>query len=62
MVVLKGLKEAQYYRITVTAYTSKGVGPQSYSRYITTGKRFFLCKEGGLPVNSTILAIGSIKN
>lgn len=37
MVILKELKAAQRYRITVSAYTSKGEGPQSYSRYITTG-------------------------
>ncbi len=36
MVILKGLKEAQTYRISVGALTSKGVGPQSY-QYITTG-------------------------
>lgn len=37
MVILKELKAAQRYRINVAAYTSKGEGPQSYSRYITTG-------------------------
>ena len=37
LVILRGMKAAQQYRINVAAYTSKGVGPQSYSRYITTG-------------------------
>ncbi|KAL9953500.1 hypothetical protein ACROYT_G040923 [Oculina patagonica] len=36
MVILRGLKVAQRYRISVAAFTSKGVGPQSY-QYITTG-------------------------
>ncbi len=36
MMILKGLKEAQGYKISVAALTSKGVGPQSY-QYITTG-------------------------
>lgn len=36
MVIVRGLKAAQRYRISVAAFTSKGVGPQSYY-YITTG-------------------------
>ena len=38
MVIVKGLKAAQRYRISVAAFTSKGVGPQSYYGYITTGE------------------------
>ncbi|XP_022786238.1 uncharacterized protein LOC111326491 isoform X2 [Stylophora pistillata] len=34
---VRGLKAAQQYRVTVAAFTSKGEGPQSYWRYITTG-------------------------
>ena len=37
MVIVRGLKAAQRYRISVAAFTSKGVGPQSYYAYITTG-------------------------
>lgn len=37
MVIVRGLKAAQRYRISVAAFTSKGVGPQSYYGYITTG-------------------------
>ena len=37
MVVLRGLKAGQRYRIWVLAFTSAGVGPQSSSHYITTG-------------------------
>jgi len=37
MVILRNLKAAQRYRIRVAAFTSKGVGPWSYYRYITTG-------------------------
>ena len=37
MVILRGLKAATRYRIAVAAFTSKGVGTQSYSQYITTG-------------------------
>ena len=37
MVVLRGLKLTQGYRISVAAFTSKGVGPQSPWIYITTG-------------------------
>lgn len=36
-VILRGLKAVQRYRISVAAFTSKGAGPQSYWRYITTG-------------------------
>ena len=36
-VIVRGLKAAQRYRISVAAFTSKGVGPQSYYSYITTG-------------------------
>lgn len=36
MAIVRGLKAAQRYRISVAAFTSKGVGPQSYG-YITTG-------------------------
>ena len=39
MVVLRGLKLAQEYGISVAAFTSKGVGPQSSWIYITTGTR-----------------------
>ena len=38
MVILRGLKAAQTYRISVAAFTSKGAGPQSSLRYITTGE------------------------
>ena len=41
MVILRGLKAAERYSISVAAFTSKGAGPQSSSRYITTGK-FYL--------------------
>ncbi|PFX28263.1 Transmembrane protease serine 5 [Stylophora pistillata] len=37
MMKVGGLKAAQQYRVTVAAFTSKGEGPQSYWRYITTG-------------------------
>ena len=37
MLIVRGLKAAQRYRISVAAFTSKGVGPQSYYTYITTG-------------------------
>lgn len=37
MVILRGLKAVHKYRISVAAFTSKGAGPQSYWRYITTG-------------------------
>ena len=37
MVMLRGLKLAQGYRISVAAFTSKGVGPQLSWIYITTG-------------------------
>ena len=40
MVLLRGLKLAQRYRISVAAFTSKGVGPQSSLIYVTTGTRF----------------------
>ena len=40
MVTLRGLKAAQRYRISVAAFTSKGVGPQPYYGYITTGNSF----------------------
>ena len=36
MVIVRGLKASQRYRISVAAFTSKGVGPQYYG-YITTG-------------------------
>jgi len=36
-VILRGLKAAHNYRVSVAAFTSKGAGPQSYWRYITTG-------------------------
>ena len=39
MVVLRGLKLAQRYRISVAAFTSKGVGPQSSLIYVTTSTR-----------------------
>ena len=39
MVVLRGVKLAQEYGISVAAFTSKGVGPQSSWIYITTGAR-----------------------
>lgn len=41
MMKVGGLKNAQQYRISVTAFTSKGEGPQSYWRYITTGIFYF---------------------
>ena len=41
MVILKGLKAAERYSISVAAFTSRGAGPQSYWRYITTGKFLF---------------------
>lgn len=34
---LKDLKPGQQYTVYVAAYTSKGVGPFSYSYYATTG-------------------------
>ena len=37
MMVLRGLKVAQMYVISVAAFTSKGAGPQSPSIYFTTG-------------------------
>ena len=37
MVILRGLKAATRYQIAVAAFTSKGVGTQSYWQYITTG-------------------------
>ena len=37
MVVLRGLKVGQRYRIWVLAFTSAGVGPQSSSYYVITG-------------------------
>ncbi|XP_020606859.1 MAM and fibronectin type III domain-containing protein 1-like [Orbicella faveolata] len=37
MVIFRGLKAAHSYGISVAAFTSKGAGPQSYRRYITTG-------------------------
>ena len=37
MVILRGLKAATRYQIAVAAFTSKGVGTQSYSQHITTG-------------------------
>ena len=37
MVIVRGLKAAQRYRISVAAFTSEGEGPQSYYGYITTG-------------------------
>jgi len=40
-VILRGLKAVQSYRISVAAFTSKGAGPQSYWRYITTGTNNF---------------------
>ncbi len=42
MVILRGLKAAQSYRISVAAFTSKGAGPESKYKYITTGKYFFV--------------------
>ena len=42
MVTLRGLKAASRYQIAVAAFTSKGAGPQSYWRYITTGNLLFL--------------------
>lgn len=54
MLVLRGLKAAQMYVISVAAFTSKGAGPRSPSVYFTTGtalqqlcfsKREILCKE-----------------
>lgn len=45
MVILRGLKAAHRYRISVVAFTSKGAGPQSYWRYITTGTISFLMNE-----------------
>ena len=43
MLILRDLKSAQRYQISVAAFTSQGAGSQSYLRYITTGqlKRFF---------------------
>ena len=41
MVKLRGLKAVHKYRISVAAFTSKGAGPQSYWRYITTGTIHF---------------------
>ncbi|KAM7442458.1 Protein sidekick-1 [Porites harrisoni] len=37
MVILRGLKAATRYQIAVAAFTSEGVGTQSYWQYITTG-------------------------
>ena len=37
MVILRGLEAATRYQIAVAAFTSKGVGTQSYWQYITTG-------------------------
>ena len=37
MVILRGLGAATRYQIAVAAFTSKGVGTQSYWQYITTG-------------------------
>ena len=34
---LKDLKQGHRYRVRVAAFTSKGVGPLSYSYYATTG-------------------------
>lgn len=55
MVILRGMKAAQQYRINVAAYTSKGVGPQSYSRYITTGKTFSVYYKGALAITPILL-------
>lgn len=45
-VIVRGLKAAQRYRISVAAFTSKGVGPQSYYSYITTGAvSLSLCQD-----------------
>lgn len=38
MLILRGLKSAQRYQISVAALTSKGAGPRSYLRYFTTGQ------------------------
>lgn len=46
-VILRGLKAAHSYRISVAAFTSKGAGLQSYWRYITTGTISFLMNEQG---------------
>ena len=43
MVILRGLKAATRYQIAVAAFTSKGVGTQSYWQYITTGN--ILCRN-----------------
>ena len=47
MLILRGLKSAQRYQISVAAFTSQGAGSQSYLRYITTGqlKNFFTSKS-----------------
>ena len=37
MVVLRGLKAGQFYKIWVLAFTSAGIGPRSSSYYIKTG-------------------------
>lgn len=41
MVIFRGLKAAHSYGISVATFTSKGAGPQSYRRYITTGTIIF---------------------
>lgn len=41
-VILRGLKAAETYRMSVAAFTSKGAGPGSYRRYITTGEFYFI--------------------
>ena len=40
---LKNLKPGQRYGVRVAAFTSKGVGPSTYSYYVTTG--MILSKE-----------------
>lgn len=37
-ITLKNLRPAHRYRISMAAFTSKGVGPRSYEYYATTGK------------------------
>ena len=36
--LITGLGPAQRYDVSVAAYTSKGEGPRSSLRYVTTGK------------------------
>ena len=47
MVILRDLKQATTYKLTVAAFTSKGEGPTSYGwRFMTTGDAFSLFIAG----------------